>query len=211
MNQFLYKVNMNEENLNLKLKNKGTGGGGSKTNKNGKKFEDLTNNEIILLKDSYTKTFFLKDNTVHNYYLSKKFDDKTITFVSQNSFKTYMKNKYNISVFRCPDEAYIIEYNISKKILIKILEKKNQNTNGSVETKLWASPSLKREYEILLGDDYKITYGLCLSDFLKEKITSNENKYKILNIILKEHNIDVLFGDDKDYFEKIDNWINNSL
>ena len=186
------------------------GGGGSNTTKNGKKFEDLTNYEII--STDYIKTFFTKDTKkVNNYYLSKKFDDKTIVFVSQNGFKTYMKKKYNKLVFRCPDEAYIIEYNKSKKIVIKILEKKNQNCEGSVETKLWASPSLKREYEILLGNDYKITYGLCISEFLKKKFTSNEEKYKILNIILNEHNIDVLFGDDKDYFEKIENWINNSL
>jgi len=29
---------------------------------------------------------------------------------------------------------------------IKIVEKKEQNVEGSVETKLWSSPSLKREY-----------------------------------------------------------------
>ena len=99
------------------------GGGGSNTTKNGKKFEDLTNYENI--STDYTKTFFTKDTKkVNNYYLSKKFDDKTIVFVSQNGFKTYMKKKYNKIVFRCPDEAYIIEYNTSKKIIIKILEKK---------------------------------------------------------------------------------------
>jgi hypothetical protein len=26
-----------------------------------------------------------------------------------------MKNKYNIELFRCPDEAYIIKYNTGKK------------------------------------------------------------------------------------------------
>lgn len=36
-----------------------------------------------------------------------------------------MKNKYNINLFRCPDEAYIIEYTNGKKV-IKILEKKNK-------------------------------------------------------------------------------------
>ena len=66
-----------------------------------------------------------------------------------------MKHKYNIKIFRCPDEAYIIEYNTGK-IEIKILEKKTQNVSGSVETKLWASPSLKREYQLLLGDKFNI-------------------------------------------------------
>jgi hypothetical protein len=32
----------------------------------------------------------------------------------------------------------------------------------------------------------------------------------ILNIIFNENNIAVLFGDDENYFETIDNWINNS-
>jgi len=36
-----------------------------------------------------------------------------------------MKNKYNIELFRCPDEAYIIEYTSGRKV-IKILEKKNK-------------------------------------------------------------------------------------
>jgi hypothetical protein len=39
---------------------------------------------------------------------------------------------------------------------------------------------------------------------------STEEKYVILNIIFCENNISVLFGDDDDYFEKIDEWINNS-
>ena len=52
-----------------------------------------------------------------------------------------MKYKYNISMFRCPDEAYIIEYK-NGKIQVKILEKKEQNVEGSVETKLWAGVAL---------------------------------------------------------------------
>ena len=36
-----------------------------------------------------------------------------------------MKNKFNILLFRYPDEAYIIEYNTGKKV-IKILEKKTK-------------------------------------------------------------------------------------
>ena len=136
--------------------------------------------------------------------------DKTIVFVSQNGLKKYMKHKYNIDLFRWPDEAYIIEYNTGKKI-IKILEKKEQNVCGSVETKLWSGPSLKREYELVLGNDFEVHYGFCVSDFLKKKITSNEKKYTILNTILNENNIVVLFGDDDNYFETLDNWLNSSL
>jgi hypothetical protein len=154
-----------------------------------------------------TKNSFTKKS--YDYYLSKTFEDKIIIFVLQNGFKNYMKKKYNIDLFRCPDEAYIIEYNTGKKI-IKILEKKEQNVEGSVETKLWSGPSLKREYELVLGEEFKVDYGFCVSDFLKKKITSNVKKYTILNTILNESNIIVLFGDDENYFEKFDNWFNNS-
>ena len=133
-------------------------------------------------------------------------EDKTIIFTSQNGLKLYMKNKYDIELFRNPDEAYIIEYNTGKKI-IKILEKKSQNVEGSAETKLWSSPSLKREYELVLGNQFEVQYGLCVSDFFKKKLTSTEKKYTILNAILKENNIPVLFGSDKEYFKNLDEWI----
>ena len=133
-------------------------------------------------------------------------EDKTIIFTSQNGLKLYMKNKYDIELFRNPDEAYIIEYNTGKKI-IKILEKKSQNVEGSAETKLWSSPSLKREYELVVGNQFEDQYGLCVSDFFKKKLTSTEKKYTIINAILKENNIPVLFGSDKDYFKNLDEWI----
>jgi hypothetical protein len=150
--------------------NKGSQAGGVNTNHYGKKFEDKTNNETRLLNDGYIKIYLQKKyKKVYNYYLSKKFEDKTIIFVLQNALKIYMKNKYNIELFRYPDECYIIEYNTGKKV-IKILEKKNQNVNGSVETKLWSSPSLKREYELLLENNFEVHYCLCLSYFLKKKL-----------------------------------------
>jgi hypothetical protein len=203
------------------VNNKGTGAGGSNTNANGKTFEEKTNNERRLLELGYIKHTYLSKSTTttntkkHDYYLLKTFEDKTIVFVLQNGLKRYMKYKYNITdICRCPDEAYIIEYNNGKKV-IKILEKKHQTHEGSVETKLWAGPSLKREYELILGGggyEFEVVYGFCVSDFLKYKLLSNEKKYIILNIIFTESNIVVLFGDDEDnYFNTLDIWINNSL
>lgn len=184
--------------------NKGTGAGGSKTNYNGKKFEDKTNNQSRLLESGYTKNNFTKTKKLNDYYLSKTFENKTIIFLLQNSFKKYMKNKYNIELFRSPDEAYIIEYNTGK-IIINILEKKEQNVEGSIETKLWAGPSLKREYELVLGNLFEVNYVFCVNNFLKKKLTSTNQKYKILNRIFNENNILLLFGDDNDYFETFDN------
>jgi hypothetical protein len=122
-----------------------------------------------------------------------------------------MKKKYNIDMFRCPDEAYIIEYNSGRKV-VKILEKKEQNGPGSVDTKLWAGPSLKREYELVLGPNFEVFYGFCINEYLKNKLVSNKKQYTTLNTILFiENNIEVLFGDDENYFETFDSWFNNSL
>ena len=201
------------------VKNKGTGAGGSNTNKHGKLFEDKTNNESRLLSDGFTKhslnsTKKTNKNSIYDYYLSKTTNEsgesKTVTFVLQNGLKKYMKLKYDIEMCRCPDEAYIIEYANGRRV-IKILEKKEQRVEGSVETKLWSGPSLKREYEIALSCSFEVYYGFCVSDFLKNKITSNEKKYIILNQIFRENNIICLFGDDEDYFTTFDLWLNNSL
>jgi hypothetical protein len=205
------ELNKTEENTTFIINNKGTGAGGLNTNYYGKKFEEKTNNQQRLLEMKYIKNSFTKKpKKAYDYYLSKTFENKTIIFVLQTGLKIYMKNKYNIDLFRCPDEAYIIEYTNGRKV-IKILEKKEQNVEGSVETKLWAGPSLKREYELVLGSEFEVFYGFCISNFLKNKLISKEKKYIILNTILNENNIVFLFGDDENYFETFDIWFNNSL
>ena len=203
-------MNATEENNQIII-NKGTGAGGANTNLYGKKFEDKTNNQERLVEIGYVKNIYAKkQKKANDYYLSKTFEDKMVVFVLQNGLKTYMKYKYNIDMFRCPDEAYIIEYTSGRKV-IKILEKKEQNVEGSVETKLWSGPSLKREYELVLDGKFEVYYGFCVSEFLKKKLISNDKKYTILNTIFQENNIEVLFGDDENYFETIDTWFNNSL
>jgi len=205
---YIYMIIKNKVNcLTLKLSNKGIGAGGYNTNLFGKKFEEKTNNQILLLHEGYSKIRFTKKTNTFDYYLLKYFDDKNIVFVLQNGFKMYMKYKYNIELFRSPDEVYIIEHNTGKKV-IKILEKKEQNVSGSVETKLWASPSLKREYELLLGNDFEINYGLCVNLYLQKLLISNNKKYLILKKILEENKIDILYGDNKNYFKTLNDWIN---
>ena len=160
--------------------NKGTGAGGANTNYHGKKFEEQTDNASRLLAQGYiTQSISSNPKKTSERYLSKTVDNKTIIFVQQSGLKQFMKRKYNIESYRCPDEAYIIEYNTGKRV-IKILEKKEQNVNGSVETKLWSGPSLKREYELVLGDDFEVFYGFCVNEFLKNKLISNEKKYTTL-------------------------------
>jgi hypothetical protein len=185
------------------MTNKGTGAGGSKTNFNGKRFEEYTNSEAYLLHDGFEKVCFNKSK---KYYLRKIYNDKTIVFTLQNTFKLYVKSEFNINVFRCPDEAYIIKYNTGN-VCIKILEKKNQNVEGSVEMKLWSGPSIKREYELVFDEKYEIIYAFTVNSFLESKLKSDNKKYVILNKILDENNILVLYGDSKDYFDTLFNWI----
>ena len=200
------QIEKEKEYIN-KLINKGTGAGGFNTNYNGKLFEHKTNNEQTLINIGFNKEYFKGKN---KYFLKKDYKDKIVIFVLQSNLKTYFKNKYNINLYRNPDEAYIIEYTNGKKIVI-IIEKKEQKVEGSVETKLWSGPSLKREYEIVLGNDFQVFYCFCLNDFFKKKFESNDIKYKNLNQILNESNIHILYGDDIDYFNKLNSWLYNLI
>jgi len=192
-------------------KNKGIGAGGANTNVHGKKFEEKTNIENYLIENGFEKTIFSKNK--YDYILSKTFDNKKVIYLCQNGLKTYMKKEYNIDVFRCPDEAYIIQYSDGKKI-IKILEKKEQNVDGSVETKLWACPSLKREYELVLNlpnsnENFVIDYALCINDYLYKLLASDKPKYLILVKILNENGINFYNGDCQNYFPSVFQWLLN--
>jgi hypothetical protein len=192
-----------EEKTNVII-NKGTGAGGANTNYYGKKFEEKTDNTPRLLKNGYKKVVVNKKSK-NGYYLYKNFDNKKVVFVSQSGLKDYIKYKYNIEIFRCPDEAYILEYTNGKNKIL-ILEKKEQNVDGSVDTKLLAGPTFKEEYEEALEHNFEVEYAFCVSKFLQTKIMSNEKKYVIFNKLMKRHNIPILFGDDENYFETFDNW-----
>jgi hypothetical protein len=172
-------------------------------------FYNFPNHCIILYlfficKSIYSNTYI--KSKLSRFYISHIINllkKNTIIFVLQTGLKKYLKYKYNIEIFRCPDEAYIIEYNNGEKI-IKILEKKEQNVSGSVETKLWACPSLKREYELVLGNEFVVDYCLCVNLYLQNLLLSNNKKYVILNKILYENKINILFGDADNYFETLD-------
>jgi hypothetical protein len=207
-----------EVNVDILSDNKGTGAGGANTNLYGKQFEEKTNNEKRLLEQGYEKKTLDKlgkpgkssKPSKYGYYLTKTFEDKTIVFVSQNGLKVYIEHKYNMELFRCPDEAYIIEYNDGRRKIL-ILEKKEQRVDGSVDTKLLTGPIFREEYEEALEGKFEVEYAFCVSQFLQNKIISNEKKYIVFNKLMKRHNIPILFGDDENYFETFDTWFNNSL
>ena len=201
-----FKIYNNMETLSTVIVNKGTGAGGANTNLNGKNFEAKTSNEHRLLVQGFQKTYMDKKEQKNNFYLEKVFPNGKLVFVQQSGLKKYMKQYNNLDIFRCPDEAYIW-FPLGDMPVLKILEKKEQQTAGSVDTKLLSGPAFKREYELALEGKFKIEYAYCLNEYFNKEFTSDSKKYKILGQILSENNIPTLFGDNEDYFGKLDAWI----
>jgi hypothetical protein len=189
--------------------NRGTGAGGANTNKNGKSFEDKTDNLPHLIENDFIRHEIPKEGKKpgkFDYYYEKETHVGTITFIRQGGLESYFRWKFNIDMFRHPDEAYIIKR--GDKIVLKVLEKKNQNVDGSVDTKLLAGSGFIREYKKSIGrPDFSVEYAFCLSNFLKEKYLSADKKWNILREINEEDSIPVFFGDDADYSTKLNAWI----
>lgn len=181
----------------------------------GKNFELKTNNEARLEEKGFVRKTM--DKTKYGYYYCKLVEeDKEVIYVTQNGMRIFMKREYGKDIFRFPDEAYLIRKvgdGFVGDVDVKILEKKSQNSAGSMETKLWSGPSLSREYELMLGSGFRVEYSFCLNHFLGMKLYSgvcggiSGNKYMYLSRILNENGIRVFMGDSSEYFEELDQWI----
>lgn len=185
------------------IQNKGTGAGGANTNVNGKGFEKKTDNEARLLQKGFVKKH-LAGKGKYDYYLEKD----NVVYLTQGGLKKYMKQFHKVTMIRSPDEAYLVKN--GDEHVLKILEKKNQNVEGSVADKLQIGDYMQYEYECCLGEAFasvKVDYAFCISDFLKKLYTSEAAKYKILREYNKKNKVTVLFGDDEDYFAQLDKWI----
>jgi hypothetical protein len=181
----------------FKVQNRGNGAGGKQTNINGKLWETVTSNESNLLKNG----FELRDG-----YLVMEKNETIITYFSQGQLKRFFLNKYGLILCRNPDEAYLIQKN--DKMVLKILEKKFQNVDGSVEDKLLTGNQIKREYTMSLESlNIDVSYAYCISEFLEKKIKSNKLKFVIWNRLFLQDDIKILFGENDDYFIKLNEWI----
>jgi len=188
--------------------NRGTGAGGANTNVNGKSFEEKTSNEQRLLSTGFIKKKIPGYKGKNAYYLVKEMSPtESITYLTQGGLKAYFEHFFKKEMCRQPDEAYLFRNGTT--YTLKVLEKKNQNTAGSVDTKLLAGPGFIEEYQILLGDAFTVHYAFCISAFLKKDYVSDTVKYKALRTINERHGIKVLYGDDADYYETLDAWINS--
>ena len=128
----------------------------------------------------------------------------------KNEFKKFIKKNYDINIHRIPDEAIIIIK--ENNVYIKIIEKKNQNVEGSVEDKLKTGSFNRSEYEIMFNKCkmkdiiFIIEYAFCISKFLEDKLESSNIKYIIMGEIIKKDNIKIFYGDNINYFNNIYNW-----
>lgn len=188
--------------------NRGTGAGGANTNVNGKSFENKTDNQERLLSNGFIRKIIPGYNTKYGFYLVKDISStESITYITQGGLKAYFTHFFKKDMCRSPDEAYL--FRNGDTYTLKILEKKNQNTAGSVDTKLLAGKGFIDEYEFLLGENFKVQYAFCISAFLKKDYNADCIKAKALRHINKKYGIAVLFGDDDNYYETLDVWINS--
>ena len=206
-----HKEPEHKETEHKETHNKGTGAGGSTTNHNGIAFEMKTANEHRLLSSGFVRNPIPgKEKTKYGYYLAKVDEKHTIHFVTQNGLKYYMAHFHQKDLFREVDEAYIVIDNSTRNSTVKVLEKKNQNGGGSVEDKLLNGYHFKFvEYPGCLGETFKVDYAFCISAFLKKQYMSDHLKWKIIRKENEKNKIPVLFGDDEDYYSKLDEWIHS--
>lgn len=191
--------------------NKGTGAGGANTNVTGKSFEQKTENETRLLANGFVRKQIpgFEKNTNSYYLIKEKSQTESVVYLTQGGLKKYFEYFFKKELCRHPDEAYL--FRNGDKYTLKVLEKKNQNTSGSVDTKLLAGKGFIDEYEFLLGESFAVKYAFCISAFLKKDYVADCLKSKALRHINQKYGIAVLFGDDSNYYETLDVWINEGI
>ncbi len=187
--------------------NRGTGAGGSATNLSGLPFEDVVSNEGNLLHKGFERVYYSKNK----YYLMRKYDDdtpRTVYYAKKNAFKHLVKKLFGIEdMFKEPDEAYLIHWELDNTYDLKVVEVKNQNRDGSVEEKLWTAGWVKDVYREALNNRVNVSFAYTVSSFIKKKLDSNIRKYQILCNLYARQDIKVFHAQDEDYFTQLNAWI----
>ena len=180
--------------------NKGTGAGGANTNLNGLSYEELTD-----LQDRYKSCDL--NNTDNVYEVKFEGYDRKFVKAKKSALHKYMnkngeKNSELQPAAGCkePDEAYI---DTEKKIIF-IIEKKFQQTSGSVDEKIQTGHFKKMHYEELFPN-FKIYYIYCLSDWFKK------DKYKSTLNYLRTSGVPIFWGSSETFKEDMIEFIHNSL
>ena len=193
-------------------KNKGIGAGGAKTTLNGRQFEALTSVEDKLIERNFTNSI---DKRQKCKYLKSETDEYKIMYIKQHNFKKLLTIKTNIldsDIFRIPDEAFLIIK--GETIIVVILEVKVQNVEGSVIEKI--TSQLKEDYDFILGDNIHLHFTYVMNNFLKDKFTSNDNKFQSRRMSFEKNDVNMLFYDetlnnDEEYYESLFGWLNSIM
>lgn len=196
------------ENTEVKVTKKTPGG--ANTTKSGKEFENKTDSSTRLLSKGFVKTKILpKSKAKSNIYLSKKInEDVEIMFFQQESLKSYLKNKFDLDIYRKPDECFLIKN--KDKYTLRILEKKNQTSEGSVDNKLYVGKYFIEEYKHFIGKKLSIDveYAFYLCDYYKNLFDTKE-KWQFAKTFIEKDKIKLFFSCDNNCVDKIDEWALN--
>jgi hypothetical protein len=174
--------------------------GGAQTNKNGLSYEDLTD-----LKPFYEECIPDKKDK----FKTVKFVGYDRHFINANKSALHKwmekygeKNQDLQPAAGCkePDEAYID----TEREIAFIIEKKFQQTGGSVDEKIQTGPFKKEHYQELFPN-YKIHYMYCLSDWFRR------DEYKSVLNYLKKNLIPVFWGSSETYKQEMIAFMNSSL
>jgi hypothetical protein len=187
------------------IKNRGTGAGGARTNETGLSFEAKTSIIPHLLE---TYGFVLKKDKDIPYY-ARETPTKNYFFFQKSALKKYCKKRFNAALYREPDECLLIEDKTTDHYILKVIEKKNQNVAGSVDTKLYAGPGFKFEYGSALGTKFTIQYAFTLSTFLMN--IYNEPKKEPMRRFNEKEEIPVFHGESPTYYTELFQWLGLEL
>lgn len=194
------QLNTIEEKTSLIITNKGTGAGGANTNKNGLSYEEYTD-----LKSKYKSCNFIKKDSI--YIVEFEGYERPFIKANKSTLHKYMKKIGQINqdltpAAGCkePDEAYID----NEKKSVFIIEKKFQQTSGSVDEKIQTGHFKKIHYEELFPN-FKIYYIYCLSDWFKKE------EYKSTINYLKINGIPIFWGSSETCKEDMIQFMHNSL
>ena len=184
-------IDSNVPNKSMNIPNKGTGAGGANTNANGLSYEDSTDLPYKVIQKH-------KDHKLIMF----EYSPKRFVYTKKSGLFRYMENKMNHQIIpahgcKQPDECYIYEDGRN----IYIIEKKFQQTGGSVCEKIQTSDMKKWQYERTFPD-YKIIYIYCLSSWFRENCKA---EIEYLNV----KQIPVFWGDSETYKEDLIQFILN--
>ncbi len=147
-----------------------THGGGAQTNINGLHFEQTTSLDAALKEHGYNISSHSVYNGSQKVGLSVQKHNFYKLFLEPNhiDYKEYNSKKW------LPDECFV---NLQNKT-VYIIEKKFQNSSGSVDEKLPNCAFKKKEYEKLCHPiNFKVEFIYVFNDWFKQKMYTDTLEY----------------------------------